>query len=194
MTREERIRGPRLISPFSQGLKFRGRGEEKKTSNETEREWKIKSNDGEKERRGRRGGNLLLLAGEVPNAPAHVLEAGAALAAVAGGDHLNPRPVEVGLVDPGHHFLHEVLGRVEVHRLPQVHRSRRRRRLAVLDRAAASAVQDGLQVTIDPLVARHLSHPKNSIPSHHPLASSFPPSVSTLGQKAGHSFHARIPT
>lgn len=146
------------------------------------RGWEIKSYD-EKERRGGRGAHLLLLAGEVPNAPAHVFEARAALAAVAGGDHLNPCPVEVGLVDPGHHLLHEVLCRVEVSPLPEVHRSRCRH-LAVLDSATSSAVQDGLQVAIYPLVARHISH-ANSIPPTSP----FPPSVTTLRHKIGNSFH-----
>jgi hypothetical protein len=58
---------------------------------------------------------LLLLAREVPDPPAHVLEAGAALARVAGGDDLDPRPVEVALVDALDHLLDEVVRGVEVH-------------------------------------------------------------------------------
>lgn len=69
---------------------------------------------------------LLLLAGEVPDAPAHVLEAGAALAGVAGGDDLDPCPVEVALVDALHHLLDEVVRGVEYHVRPAGARRRLR--------------------------------------------------------------------
>lgn len=107
----------------------------------------------------RRGGaaaaaatDLLLLAREMPDSPAHVLEARAPLPAVPCGDHLDPRPVEVGLIDAGHHLLHKVPGRIEVPRVPHAHR--RRPPLLVGDRRRP-AVQYRLQIPIDPFIPSH---------------------------------------
>jgi hypothetical protein len=95
--------------------------------------------------------NLLLLARKVPNAPAHILESGAALPGVAGGDHLDPRAVQVRLIYTRHHLLHKVLGGIKMPRLPQIHR---RRLLIIFPRSPT--VQYGLQVPINPLIASHL--------------------------------------
>lgn len=96
--------------------------------------------------------HLLLLPSEVPDAPAHVLEPGAPLPGVARRHHLDPRPVEVGLVDAGDDLLHEVLGRIEMATaVPHAHR---RRHLLVI-RDSPAAVQYRLQVPIDPFVSCH---------------------------------------
>jgi hypothetical protein len=102
---------------------------------------------------------LLLLAREVPDPPAHVLEAGAALARVAGGDDLDPRPVEVALVDALDHLLDEVVRGVEVHVRAAGAAAGGRRRPRVPAGGGRAAVEDRLQVPIDPLVARHRSTP-----------------------------------
>lgn len=90
----------------------------------------------------------------MPDPPAHVLEPAAPLAGVAGGDDLDPCPVKVGLIDGGHHLLHEVLGRIEMTPLPQIDRRRRRRRPLIFDRRRPS-IQNRLQITVDPLVPSH---------------------------------------
>jgi hypothetical protein len=95
----------------------------------------------------------------VPDPPAHVLEAGAALARVAGGDDLDPRPVEVALVDALDHLLDEVVRGVEVHVRAAGAAAGGRRRPRVPAGGGRAAVEDRLQVPIDPLVARHRSTP-----------------------------------
>jgi hypothetical protein len=130
------------------------------------------------EKRGGRNPDLFLLAREVPDPPAHVLEPGAALPGVARGYDLDPRPVEVAFVDALDHLLDEVVRGVEVHvRAAGARRLRRRRprhrrpgvpaAAAAAAAAAASAsprrgaaVEDRLQVPIDPLVPRHRRIPR----------------------------------
>ena len=63
---------------------------------------------------------MFLLAGEVPDPPAHVLQPVAPLHEVVGCQCLDPRPAEFCLVDAAHHLVHEVTGRVEMPPLPSV--------------------------------------------------------------------------
>jgi hypothetical protein len=123
------------------------------------------------EKRGGRNPDLFLLAREVPDPPAHVLEPGAALPGVARGYDLDPRPVEVALVDALDHLLDEVVRGVEVHvraaGARPLRRRRPRHRRPWVPAAAASAaarrgaaVEDRLQVPIDPLVPRHRRIPR----------------------------------
>lgn len=86
----------------------------------------------------------------MPYPPTHVLEPVAPLSGVPGGDHFDPRPVEVDLVHPAHHLLHEVPRRVEMPPLPHSHR----RRLWLVN-GRRPAVQYRLQIPVDPLVPRH---------------------------------------
>lgn len=98
----------------------------------------------------RKGDHLLLLAGEMPDTPAHVLESGASLACIPSGNDLDPCPMKISLIDSGNHLLHEILRRIEMAALPQ----RDGRGLTVIN-GGGSTVENGLQVSVYPLVSRH---------------------------------------
>ncbi|KAF7121453.1 hypothetical protein RHSIM_Rhsim13G0116100 [Rhododendron simsii] len=78
---------------------------------------------------------------EMPNTPAHILKSGAPFPGIPSGDHLDPRPMQIGLIDTRHHLLHEVLGRIEISPLPQTDG----RRLALILYCRRPAVQNRLQ-------------------------------------------------
>lgn len=109
------------------------------------------------------GSDLLLLASEVPNTPAHVLEPGASLAGVAGGNHLNPRPVQISLIDSSDHLLHKVLSRIKMPPVAQIYRRRR----LMLFNSTRPTIQYRLQVPINPFVSGHYSTIKSA--SAYPL-------------------------
>lgn len=88
----------------------------------------------------------------MPDSPAHVFEPAAPLSGIAGGDDLDPCPVEVRLIDAGHHLLHEVLGRIEMTPVPQIHR---RRPLIFNRRRPSPSIQNRFQIAIDPFVPSH---------------------------------------
>ena len=103
--------------------------------------------------------NLLLLAGKVPNTPAHVLEPRAALARVARGDHFDPCTVKVRLIDPCDYLLNKILSGVEMASLSHIHR----RSWLLLFYGGSSTVQYGFQVPINPLVSSHFSLPLSQL-------------------------------
>lgn len=57
---------------------------------------------------------LFLLAGEMPDTPTHVFEAGTPFSGVSGSNNLDPCPMEISLVDTRNDFFNEVLRRIEI--------------------------------------------------------------------------------
>lgn len=98
--------------------------------------------------------NLFFLAGEMPNAPAHVLQSWTPLPGVPGGNHLDPSPIQIGFINTCDHLFHKVLGGVEMPPISQSHRCR----LWLLNGRCPSW-KYSLQVPINPFIPRHHRFP-----------------------------------